>query len=80
MPLTPPLIDAAKLVDLRTDRGLSRAALAHRSGISGSWLKQIETRGRQPSLVVLKALKVEVEALTTTSSAPGSEAPARCAS
>ena len=52
---------ARTLQRLRRERGLSQEELAHRAGVSTSYVSLLETRKRQPTLTVMLALARELE-------------------
>ena len=52
---------ARTLQRLRRERGLSQEELAHRAGLSTSYVSLLETRKRQPTLTVMLALARELE-------------------
>ena len=51
---------ARTLQRLRRERGLSQEELAHRAGLSTSYVSLLETRKRQPTLTVMLALVREL--------------------
>lgn len=52
---------ARTLQRLRRERGLSQEELAHRAGLSTSYVSLLETRKRQPTLSVMVALARKLE-------------------
>lgn len=52
---------ARTLQRLRRERGLSQEELAHRAGVSTSYVSLLETRKRQPTLTVMLAMARELE-------------------